>query len=212
VPRFDIVVLVETSSPAATRGVQATPEYRALLGALTAAAKRTHVIAARNAKRDGDVDKTRPGTLIFNCFVADDPAVMLELFDYLAGWYEAETGLDNSTFASPLDDEKSDYVAINHARWDASLPRFAWQQFSKRRRQRRGPGIDDGQPERLVHRRRRRPRRGGGLAARSAGGFSCRAATPKPIGVPNGHRTAHRRRLRSDPASACRSALPGQIR
>jgi len=27
VPRFDVVVLVETSSPAATRGVQATPEY-----------------------------------------------------------------------------------------------------------------------------------------------------------------------------------------
>jgi len=91
-----------------------------------------HVVAARNAKRVGDVDKTRPGTFIFNYFVADDPAVMLELFDYLAGWYEAETGLDNSILLVPLDEEKSDYVAINHARWDASLPRFAWQQFSKR--------------------------------------------------------------------------------
>lgn len=62
----------------------------------------------------------------------DNPDTMLELFDYLAGWYEVETGLDNTTLLVPLEGDKSGYVAINHARWEASLPRFAWQQFSKK--------------------------------------------------------------------------------
>ena len=58
--------------------------------------------------------------------------MILELFDYLAGWYEIETGLDNSTLLVPLESEKSDYAAINHARWDASLPGFALRQFAKK--------------------------------------------------------------------------------
>jgi hypothetical protein len=31
----------------------------------------------------------------------------------------------------PLAGERSDYLAINHARWDISLPRFLWRQLSK---------------------------------------------------------------------------------
>jgi hypothetical protein len=121
VPRFDIVVLVETPSTANVRAVQATPEYGALLAALTRAAKRVSVTAARDAKRLGDVDKRREGIFLFNFFVGDDPAVVLDLWDYLAGWYTVETGLDNSTLLVPLEDEQADYVAVNNARWDASL-------------------------------------------------------------------------------------------
>jgi hypothetical protein len=90
------------------------------------------VIAARNLKRVGDVDKTRPGTFLFNYFVGDDPAVVVRLWDYLAGWYQAETGMDNSTLLAPLEGEKSDYVVINHARWDGSLLAFAARQFAKK--------------------------------------------------------------------------------
>lgn len=121
IPRFDVVVLIETTSPAAARQVQTTAPYQALVDALASKARRMHVIAARNAKRIGDVDKTRQGVLLFNYFVADDPDVMLDLWDYLAGWYAAETGLDNSTLLVPLEGERSDYLAINHARWDGSL-------------------------------------------------------------------------------------------
>jgi hypothetical protein len=39
--------------------------------------------------------------------------------------------MNNSTLLIPLDGERSDYVIINHARWD-SLLRFLWQQFSKK--------------------------------------------------------------------------------
>jgi hypothetical protein len=130
--RFDLVVLVETRSIGAIREVQSTDQYKALLETLQSHANRLHVMAARNARRIGDVDKTRDGLFLFNYFVADDPNVMLKLWDYLAGWYAVETGLDNSTLLVPLDGETSDYAAINHARWDESLPRFLWRQFSKK--------------------------------------------------------------------------------
>src|SRR2546421_7094565 len=132
VPRFDIVVLIETRSVAAIREVQGTEPYKALLDALRSQAKRLHVMAARNARRVGDVDKTRQGLFLFNYFVADDAGVMLQLWDYLAGWYAVETGLDNSTLLVPLEGERSDYLAINNARWEESLPRFLWRQFSKK--------------------------------------------------------------------------------
>src|SRR2546421_9300263 len=132
VPRFDVVVLIETTSPAVIREVQGTGPYKVLLDALQSQAKRLHVMAARNAKRVGDVDKTRQGLFLFNYFVADDAGVMLQLWDYLAGWYAVETGLDNSTLLVPLEGERSDYLAINNARWEESLLRFLWRQFSKK--------------------------------------------------------------------------------
>ncbi len=131
-PRFDVVVLVETTSPAAVREVQATPPYREIIDTLRAHARGVHVVAARNAKRIGDVDKTRPGLFLFNYFVADDADRALRLWDHLAGWYAVETGLDNSTLLVPLEGERSDYVAINHARWDQSVPRFVSRQLLKR--------------------------------------------------------------------------------
>jgi hypothetical protein len=121
IPRFDVVVLVETQSPAAARDIQTTGAYQALINALATQASQMYVVAARNVKRIADVDKTRPGVFLFNYFVADDPEVALDLWDYLAGWYTAEAGLDNSTLLVPLEGERSDYLAINHARWDGSL-------------------------------------------------------------------------------------------
>jgi hypothetical protein len=129
---FDIVVLIETAEPSTARDVQTTPDYQALLDALRSKATKMHVIAARNAKRIGDVDRTRKGLFLFNYFVGDDPQVTLELWDYLADWYEVETGLDNSVLLVPLEGEQSDYHIINYAHWDESLPRFLWQQLSKK--------------------------------------------------------------------------------
>ena len=132
IARFDIVVLIEATSPETAREVQATPAYKALMDALRSKAKDLHVIAARNARRVGDVDKSKKGLFLFNYFVGDDADVTLQLWDYMAGWYEVETGMDNSTLLIPLEDERSDYVIINNARWGVSLPRFLWRQMSKR--------------------------------------------------------------------------------
>ena len=132
VAQFDVVVLIETESPEAAAEVQRSRPYEDLSAALNATARHTHAIAARNAKRIGDVDKTRQGLFLFNYFVADDRGVALELWDYLAGWYQLELGLDNSTLLVPLDGE-SDYVAINNARFDEGLPSVIARQMSKKR-------------------------------------------------------------------------------
>jgi hypothetical protein len=86
IARFDVAVLIETASPQLVREVQQTPEYRALVDALESEARDMHVMVGRNAKRVGDVEKTRDGLFLFNYFVADDANVALELWDYLAGW------------------------------------------------------------------------------------------------------------------------------
>jgi hypothetical protein len=130
--RFDVVVLVETTAPQTAREVQATSAYQALHDLLRDQARRLHVIAARNLKRVGDVDKRRPGTFLFNYFVGDDPQVVVALWDWLAGWYQTETGMDNSTLLAPLEDQPSDYVVINHARWDGNLLSFMARQFTKK--------------------------------------------------------------------------------
>lgn len=129
VARFDVAVLIETTSPEVIGEVQAAEPYRLLAQAVEAAARDTHIMTARCPRRVGDVDKTRQGTFLFNYFFAEDADVALRLWDYLAGWYAVETRMDNSTLLQPIGE--SDYVLVNHARWD-SLPVFAARQFSKR--------------------------------------------------------------------------------
>ncbi len=131
VARFDVVVLIEAASPTVAQQLQTTPAYQVLLDTLRSSAEQIHVLAALNAKRVGDVNKRKKGTFLFNYFVGDDPGVVMELWDHLAGWYEVETGMDNSTLLAPLPGEDSDYVIINHARWDGSPLSFVVRQFSK---------------------------------------------------------------------------------
>jgi hypothetical protein len=132
IPDFDVFALVETTSPETARGMRESPEVEALLNALASNAEQVVCMTARNGKRIADVDATRQGLFLFNHFVADDPGVMLDLWDYLAGWYMAETGLDNSVGLVPLNGEDSDYVIVNWARWDEHPISHFWHQLSKR--------------------------------------------------------------------------------
>ena len=129
---FDVVVLVETASPDAAGAVRAAAAYQDLAGALTERARRVHQITARNVRRVGDVDKSQPGLFVFNYLAADDPDQAVELWEYLSGWYAAETGLHSATLLAPLAAEQSDYTLVNHARWDGSLPAFAARQLPKK--------------------------------------------------------------------------------
>jgi hypothetical protein len=128
--RYDVAALVETTTVDVLGDVEGSPEYRKLHDALTAEAREEYQMPARCLRRVGEVDKTRPGLFLFNYFAAEDPAVALEVWDHLAAWYTVETGMDNSTLLGPVG--PSDYVFVNHARWDMSLPRFAARQFGKR--------------------------------------------------------------------------------
>jgi hypothetical protein len=130
--RFDVAVLVETESPGMIGAVRESTDGQTLVEYLTENSRRVHALAAGNIKRVGDVDKSRPGTFLFNYFVGDDPEVVVELWDYLAGWYQVETGLNNSTLLAPLDGEPSEFVVINHARWDGSLLSVIFKQLGKK--------------------------------------------------------------------------------
>jgi hypothetical protein len=87
---------------------------------------------ARNVRRIGDVEAKKDGLFLFNHFVADDRDVMLELWDYLAGWYAAETGLRNSVAMMPITNEPGGFTIVNWARWDVHPLRHFWHQLAKR--------------------------------------------------------------------------------
>lgn len=126
---YDVVALIETTSPDLIPTVEATEVYQSLLSTTTNAAREVHTMRARCIKSLGDVAKDRPGVYLFNYFIAEDPTVAGELWEYLARWYQRATGLDNSTLLAPL--EADDFVFVNHARWDASLARVMFDQFRR---------------------------------------------------------------------------------
>ena len=132
VANYDVLVLVQTTSPATARALRTTPAFQALVEAMRSQSESLCIMAARNGKRIGDVDTTRQGLFLFNHFAAEDAEVMLQLWDYLAGWYEVETGLDNSVGLVPLEGEPADYAIVNWARWDENPLLHFWHQLAKK--------------------------------------------------------------------------------
>jgi hypothetical protein len=95
-------------------------------------------MAAGCVRSLGEVEQSRGGLFLFNHFAPENPGgitreAAIELWEHLAGWYVAETGLDNSTLLAPIEvgAEPSDYVLVNHARWDKAPMRLAAEQFGK---------------------------------------------------------------------------------
>jgi hypothetical protein len=129
---FDVLVLIETDSPASARDVRRSTDYQALLDALRAESDSVHLMLARNGKRITDVDTEHGGLFLFNHFLAADADTMRALWDYLAGWYVAETGLDNSVALVPAEGESSPYQIVNWARWNERPILHFWHQLSKR--------------------------------------------------------------------------------
>jgi hypothetical protein len=129
---FDVMVLIQTTSPADAERIQRSRSYAAMAERLTRAAGSIWSMRARNVKRIADVDTSPGGLFLFNHFVAEDRTVMFDLWDYLACWYRVETGLASSVAMVPADGEPSDYAIVNWARWDASPAHHFWTQLSKR--------------------------------------------------------------------------------
>jgi hypothetical protein len=128
--RYDIAVLIETPTVDALNAVQDSDDYQQLRAALTEEAPAALTMPARCTRFLADVDKSRDGLFLFNHFITNnDPGDAARLWEHLAGWYAAETGMDNSTLLAPLG--PCDYVFVNHARWDRHLARFTLQQLSK---------------------------------------------------------------------------------
>jgi hypothetical protein len=116
-PRFDLSVLIETSRPEAADAVEQSTIYQRMERAIRDVAHDTFSITATNPKIAA-VDHTRNGFFLINYFVADDAQQTLAVWEYTAGWWVEETGLDNSTLLLPRESRRSDYAIINHCRWD----------------------------------------------------------------------------------------------
>jgi hypothetical protein len=117
-PRYDLSVLIETTSPETALALKDSVLYQRLERTIRDVARDSFAMRATNPKRMGPVDHSRNGFFLINYFVADDTEQNLDIWEYTAGWWAQETGLDNSTVLLPRDGEQTDYAIINHCRWD----------------------------------------------------------------------------------------------
>ncbi|OQO94573.1 hypothetical protein B1813_00165 [Saccharomonospora piscinae] len=115
--RYDVVVLVRADTPDAAVGLRQHPAMRELVTTLTGSAHRVHELAARNGARIAEVDADADHAFLFNYFYADDPDVLLGVWEYTAGWFQRKTSLPNSTLLQPLDGEGGEHGIINYASW-----------------------------------------------------------------------------------------------
>lgn len=115
---FDAVLLVETTTVAAAATLRADQRLVALVGELRQAEVGILVFAGSNARRIGPVDHDRQGVFLFNFFSADSVESNLFAWQFTAGWFQDQTGLDNSTVLQPLEAEAVPYTLVNHCRWD----------------------------------------------------------------------------------------------
>lgn len=113
-PRFDVLVLVETTSPETIATVEASQACRGL--------DTDFVMRARNLRRIGDVDDPRSGTFLFNHFTAQDPELALRTFENISGWFTDRGGVKDSALLGPTGD--STYVFVNHVRLPTTPVRF----------------------------------------------------------------------------------------
>jgi hypothetical protein len=114
VPRFDVMVLVVTTSPEEIDGVRSSEAFKRL-GA-------NFVMGARNTRRIGDTEENMSGTFLFNHFTADNPERALEAWESLTGWYTTKTGVDNSTLLQPTGG--APYAFVNYVRLPRGPVRF----------------------------------------------------------------------------------------
>jgi hypothetical protein len=118
VARFDLVLLVEFRSLENARTFARSKIWLSKTEELTKLARGSISLTAENERRIGPVDHAKQGVFLFNYFYADHLQQNVQVWEYTAGWFQQETGLDNSVLLLPDRHEGVDYKIINHCRWD----------------------------------------------------------------------------------------------
>lgn len=121
IARFDLVILIEAKTLATIAAIQKSSAYKEVELAIRRAAKYSYSFIATNVRHIGPVDHKKQGVFLFNYFFADNLQQNLAVWEYTAGWFEQETGLDNSTLLLPIDPSRSVYTIINHCRWNRMI-------------------------------------------------------------------------------------------
>jgi hypothetical protein len=145
IAHFDVAILVRTTRVDTATEVVQSPALRNIVGMLERTARDVYTMIGSNIRRIGSVDHRRPGIFLFNYFFAADQQQNLDVFDYTAGWFQDETGLDNSELMRPIAQEGARYTLVNHARWNRladilpsllfkpSFPRYVLKHFEVNR-------------------------------------------------------------------------------
>ncbi|PST83724.1 hypothetical protein C7T94_14490 [Pedobacter yulinensis] len=115
--RYDLVLLIETETGSVLDKITNSSSYKDIANQIKGAGSKFYHTAATNVRRIGPVAHNRPGVFLFNYFFADDRAQNIDVWAYTAGWFQKETGLDNSTVLLPLGTNR-EYRLINHCRWE----------------------------------------------------------------------------------------------
>ena len=118
IAKYDVVMLVEFKTVEAARDYQNTREWLALVADAKENSHNIMCISASNTRRIGPVDHSTNGVFLFNYFFADSLDINLQVWNYTAGWFQDQTGLDNSTVLLPDGTIQVPYTIINHCRWD----------------------------------------------------------------------------------------------
>jgi hypothetical protein len=121
IARFDLAVLVETTSPETAEQLEQAQVWSTIRRTVEERSRRSYRLRAHNVRRMGPVDHSRDGVFLFNYFFADRTDLNLAAWQYTAGWFRDQTGLDNSTVLLPDASSEPSYKLINHARWNRLL-------------------------------------------------------------------------------------------
>lgn len=120
IARFDVALIVRTESPAAAATLAGSEAFRQIEETMRAGARHTYRMVGENLRRIDDVDHTRDGIFLINYFLAAEEAQNLAVWEYTAGWFQDQTGLDNSVLMRPLEQDGARYTILNHCRWDGA--------------------------------------------------------------------------------------------
>ncbi|GAA5091874.1 hypothetical protein [Nocardia iowensis] len=113
-PRFDVLVLVQTTSPETIPAVEADEALMHL--------DADFVMAARNTRRIGDIDHATSDAFLFNHFTSPETEPALRQWEQIAGWFTHKAGVDHSALLQPTGE--SPYVFVNHVALPCGPLRF----------------------------------------------------------------------------------------
>jgi hypothetical protein len=131
-PRYDIALLIEASSPGKACALAQTRNFRQLLDPLQSQASHLSVLQGRCIRRIADVPADG-GVHVFNYLMAGNEVDAVEVWELIAGFYQAEMSLDNSLLLAALPDRSSEYVAISHTCWQMTMAQLLARQFAQQR-------------------------------------------------------------------------------
>ena len=119
--RYDVVLLIELKSIEDIDKIKQHPIYISIEKAFKELSSYYFVYKGENKRRMGSVNHRKSGVFLFNYFVASNRTQNLDIWEYTAGWFQDQTGLDNSTLLGPINNDDSEYSVINHCRWDSFM-------------------------------------------------------------------------------------------